>query len=188
MQRKKTRDWDRQGKYRTSSFYHNAHDVAQHKSRQHWHAVRRAQALSGTKDPGVWDAKVRPRITAKVSCKFEDVHHTTVHAEKRARQRHIRPGTQVHTVIDDRTGTLITAWSLSKQSQDTRRQKGETQLKSKSKGQPRKESNKRKQQREKQQQHRVKKGEQRLQSLIRGAVCKQKKKKKNTCSGSQMRR
>ena len=182
MPRKKTRDWDRQGKYRTSSFYHNAHDVAQHKASQHWHAVRRAEALSWTKDPGVWDADARPRITARVSCKFEDVRHTTVHAEKRARQRHIRPGTQVHTVIDDRTGTLITAWSLSKQqSQGTRQQKGETP--SKSKGLPRKEFNKRKQQREKQQQQRVKKGEQRLQSLIRGAVCKQKKKKKHTCSG-----
>ena len=172
VSRARGKEWDRQGKHRSPFFYRKAHEISQRKCSQHWHNVQRAQVLSGMRDPGVWDAKVQPRITAAVSCKFEDVRHTTKHADKRARQRHIRPGTQVHTVIDDRTGTLITAWKLGKKLPKEGRKGRDPQPKLRSCQEVRM----MKQQRAKKEQQQVRQGEQRLQRLIHGAM------KKKVCS------
>lgn len=107
-----TQHWNKRGSHRTPGFYRQATAAAQRKSSAHWGGVARAQAASGVRDPGVWDATARPPRPRGVSAKFEEVRHVTAHAHKRTRQRQLRPGTRVHTVIDDRTGALITAWPV----------------------------------------------------------------------------
>ena len=57
--------------------------------------------------PGVVVAPPRPK---PVCNKFETVLSTTNHATKRIAQRRLKRGTQVHAVVDDHTGTLVTAW------------------------------------------------------------------------------
>ncbi len=53
---------------------------------------------------------VAPPCPKPVCNKFETVSSTTRHATKRMAQRRLKRGTQVHAVVDDRTGTLVTAW------------------------------------------------------------------------------
>mgnify|MGYP004073766061 CR=1 FL=1 len=110
---KKANGWDKQGAHRTPAFYRQALSESQRKSREHWNSVTQAQAASGVRDPGVWSATALPPRIRGVNSKFEEVSHVTKHAEQRTRQRKLRPGTRVHTVMDDRTGTLITAWAIS---------------------------------------------------------------------------
>ena len=57
--------------------------------------------------PSVVVAPPRPK---PVCNKFETVSSTTKHATKRIAQRRLKRGTHVHAVVDDRTGTLVTAW------------------------------------------------------------------------------
>ena len=102
--------WNRNGTHRTAAFYTQAHAVAQRKADQHWHAVTKAREASSVSDETAWNPQPHTRPPPRISCKFEKVSRTTLHADKRTHQRRLRPGTQVHAVIDDRTGTLFTAW------------------------------------------------------------------------------
>ena len=146
---KKANGWDKQGAHRTPAFYRQALSESQRKSREHWNSVTQAQAASGVRDPGVWSATALPPRIRGVNSKFEEVSHVTKHAEQRTRQRKLRPGTRVHTVMDDRTGTLITAWAISSRPQKTR---------------PRTSGNARSRER------RLRCGEARLQKLLGGAA------------------
>ena len=53
---------------------------------------------------------VPPPRPKPVCNKFETVSSITNHAIKRMAQRRLKRGTRVHAVVDDRTGTLVTAW------------------------------------------------------------------------------
>ena len=149
---KKTRGWDQQGSHRTPDFYRQAHAEAQRKSSAHWHGVSRAQAVSGVRDPGVWSATARPPRARAVSSKFEEVRHITRHADKRTRQRKLRPGTCVHTVIDDRTSALITAWPIASRPKKTRPRPARTPREAQAR------------------ERRLRRGEARLAELIGGAA------------------
>ena len=78
--------------------------------------------------PSVRVAPPRPK---PVCNKFETVSSTTKHATERIAQRRLKRGTQVHAVVDDRTGTLVTAWrSKAKRTKKAPKARNKAELKS----------------------------------------------------------
>ena len=57
-----------------------------------------------------WDAVVQAKQPKPACDKFKKFSSVTQHASDRIAQRGLKPGMNVHTVVDDRTGTLITLW------------------------------------------------------------------------------